>query len=58
MGVNGVLVGTVICTITTVLWIEPLVVYNSPLDKSFSGGLRIILEYWVFSLTAGASEGL
>lgn len=55
MGVNGVLVGTVISTITTVMWIEPLVVYSYPLDKSFSGGLRIVLKYWAFSIIAWAS---
>ncbi|MGL4690358.1 MAG: lipopolysaccharide biosynthesis protein [Leuconostoc mesenteroides] len=37
LGVNGILIGTILSTILTVLWIEPLIIYRFPLNRNFKG---------------------
>lgn len=36
-GVNGILIGTILSTILTVLWIEPVIIYRFPLNRNFDG---------------------
>lgn len=44
-GVNGVLVGTIISTLTTSFWIEPLVLFKHGFDEKLVTFMKIYIKY-------------
>lgn len=46
-GINGVLFGTILSTVITVLWIEPFVVYKYPLNSNFSGIGSLLVRFGI-----------
>lgn len=45
MGVNGVLLGTILSTILTVSWIEPYIIYKYPLKGRFDGIISLLTKF-------------
>lgn len=51
LGVNGILIGTILSTITTVLWIEPLIIYRFSLNRNFNGVGKLFTQFGlIFSI--------
>lgn len=45
LGVNGVLLGTILSTAMTVSWIEPFVIYKYPLKGNFQGVSELLCKF-------------
>lgn len=59
MGVSGVLIGTIVSSILTCVWIEPYVLYKYGFKKSSRDYWKRYIEYWlVFILTMSVTYGL